>query len=231
MRRDLIATIPAFDCAPTIGRVVSGCLAHVGTVIVVDDGSSDGTAEAAREAGARVESLERNQGKGAALRRGLEIALAGSPADPGEPAGVVLLDGDGQHDPGDLPALIAAWESGAGELVIGSRLGASDAIPRARYFTNYVGSRILSWMSGVELEDSQSGYRLLAASLARRLRLRSCGYAIESEMLLKTAALGATIAHVPIATIYDGAPSHFQPIRDTLRISCAAVYFKVFDEP
>ena len=76
-------------------------------------------------------------------------------------------------------------------------------------------------MSGVELEDSQSGYRLLAAPLARRLQLSARGYAIESEMVLKAAALGARIGHVPIATIYDGAPSHFQPIRDTLRISWA----------
>lgn len=230
MRRDLVATIPAFNCAPTIGRVVAGCLEHVGAVIVVDDGSSDGTAEAAQAAGARLERLATNQGKGAALRRGLELALAGSPAAPSAPEAIVLLDGDGQHAPADLPGLIGAWEAGKGELIIGSRLRDSECIPRARYFTNYIGSRILTWMSGVELEDSQSGYRLLSARLARRLRLSSCGYAIESEMLLKAAALGARIGHVPIATIYDGAPSHFQPIRDTLRICWAAVYFKVFDE-
>jgi glycosyltransferase involved in cell wall biosynthesis len=225
MRRDVVAVIPAFECASTVGAVVAGCRQRLARVVVVDDGSTDGTARAAAAAGAQVEVLPENRGKGAALRRGIELALGGGPA------AVVLLDGDGQHDPRDLPALLAAWDAGRGDLIIGSRMGAAHAIPRIRYLTNYVGSRILSWMTGVELLDSQSGYRLVAADLLRRLCLTARGYAIESEMLLKAARRGASIGHVPVATIYNGAASHFQPVRDTLRISFAALYFKVFDEP
>jgi glycosyltransferase involved in cell wall biosynthesis len=224
MRTDLAAVIPAFRCAGTIGAVVEEARRHVPVVYVVDDGSGDATAEEARRAGARVESLHANRGKGYALRRGIVLALAA------RPAAVAFLDGDGQHDPRALPALVRAWEEGMGDLVIGARLMDPGRIPGPRYWTNYIGSRILSWMAGVELADSQSGYRLLDAELLRRLPLRSDGYAIESEMLLKAVKRGARIAHVPVEAIYNGAGSHFRPIRDTLRIACEAIYFQVFDD-
>lgn len=224
MRCDIVAAIPAYDCAATVGEVVAGCRNFLDTVIVVDDGSSDETAERARAAGARVERLAENQGKGFALRRGIALALTY------DPQAVVLLDADGQHDPNDLPALTAAWDRGLADLIIGTRMDAPADIPRARYWTNYIGSRILTWMSGVELSDSQCGYRLLSADLLRRLHLTANGYAIESEMLLKAARLGARIGHVPVRTIYTGGPSYFQPVRDTVRISCASIYFKIFDE-
>lgn len=224
LRTDVVAVIPAFQAAATVGRVVAGLRAHLERVIVVDDGSSDETGEVARTAGATVDRLERNSGKGAALRRGLELALAaGAEA-------VALLDADGQHDPRDLPALLACWDARHPDLVIGARLADAENIPGARYWTNYIGSRILSWMTGMELEDSQSGYRLLSAALARKLGLTSDGFAIESEMLIKAARLGARVEHVRVATIYNGAASHFRPALDTFRISCASIYFKVFDD-
>lgn len=224
MRADLVAVIPALDCACTIARVVEGTLAQVAKVVVVDDGSGDATAEIARAAGAQVETLPANRGKGFALRRGLELALREGPA------AIVLLDGDGQHDPSEIPALIAAWRAGAGDLIIGTRWGNANVIPRERYWTNYVGSRVLSWMSGVELLDSQSGFRLLAAPLAARLSLVADGFAIESEMLIKAARLGARIGHAPVRAIYEGSASHFRPVLDTVRISCSVIYFKVFDD-
>lgn len=223
----MTAVIPALDCEATVGPVVRGVLRHLGRVVVVDDGSRDATGRVAREAGAEVERLPENRGKGFALRRGLDLALAG------EPDAVALLDADGQHDPDDLPAFLERWDDRSApppDLLIGARLHDPSVIPGARYWTNYIGSRILSRMTGLELEDSQSGYRLLAAPLARRLQLVSDGYAIESEMLLKAARLGARVGHVRARTIYNGAGSHFQPIRDTIRISVASIYFKVFDE-
>ena len=224
MRADLVAVIPAFDCACTIARVVEGALAHVATVVVVDDGSADATSELARAAGAQVETLPANHGKGFALRRGLELALRE------RPQAIVLLDGDGQHDPSEIPSLVAAWRGGGGDLIVGTRWGNASVIPRERYWTNYVGSRVLSWMSGVELLDSQSGFRLLSAPLAERLGLAADGYAIESEMLIKAARLGARIGHAPVRAIYEGSTSHFRPVLDTVRISCSAIYFKVFDD-
>lgn len=216
--------IPAYDAAATVGDVVAGVLRHVARVVVVSDGSRDATAERARQAGAEVEEMPVNRGKGSALRRGVELALAGAPA------ALVLLDADAQHDPDDLPALIAAWDRSRPELIIGSRLQDAESIPSARFWTNYIGSRILSWMTGRELLDSQSGYRLLDAALAARLALRAEGYAIESEMLIKAVRLGARIEHVRVRTIYNEAGSHFRPVLDTVRISCAAIYYKVFDD-
>lgn len=224
MRLKMVALIPAYQCARTIGRVVRGCREHLERIIVVDDGSTDGTAQAALAAGAHVLSLPRNCGKGTALSHGFAAALAM------KPAAIALLDGDGQHDPADLPRLIQAFTAGSGDLIVGSRMADWGQIPRARFLTNFIGSRILSWMTGLELEDSQSGYRLISAPLLERLGLDARGYAIESEMLIKAARLGARVAHVPVATIYDGAPSHFQPIRDTARICLESIYYKVFDD-
>jgi hypothetical protein len=86
-------------------------------------------------------------------------------------------------------------------------------------------------MTGRTLQDSQSGYRLLSARLLEAIPLESDGYAIESEMLIKAAHRGARIAHVPIRTIYEEEVSHYQPLKDTLRISWWSVYYKAFDEP
>jgi glycosyltransferase involved in cell wall biosynthesis len=224
MRRDAIAVIPAYRCAQSIGPVVEGVRRHLERVVVVDDGSGDGTAEAAAAAGATVVSLAQNQGKGAALSAGIRAALAL------EPGAVLLLDGDGQHDPADVPVLIGPWERAEADLVIGSRWAGRAIIHGARYWTNYIGSRVLSWMTGVELFDSQSGYRLIDAGLARRMVLRSRRYAVESEIVIKAVRLGARLAHVPVRTIYGDQPSHFRPVLDTVRISCAAIYFKVFDD-
>ncbi|HEX4955628.1 MAG TPA: glycosyltransferase family 2 protein [Thermoanaerobaculia bacterium] len=225
MRTDVVAVIPAYQCAESIGVVVEGCRRHLATVHVIDDGSRDSTAEAARAAGAKVTTRPQNQGKGVALAQGIELALAE------EPAAVLLLDGDGQHDPADIPAFLAAWDQGRAELIVGSRMGESEKIPRVRYWTNHVGSLILSHMTGYELEDSQSGYRLLDARLLRSMHLRTRGYAIESEMLLKAAKLHARLVHVPIRTIYEGCPpSHFQPFMDTSRIVFASIRVQVFDE-
>ena len=145
---------------------------------------------------------------------------------------MLLLDGDGQHDPADVPAFLAAWDAGGCDLVIGSRMAAGDSesIPRARYWANRIGSRILSLMTGWEIEDSQSGYRLLAAGLLRRLPMASRGYAVESEMLIRAANRRARLAQVPIRVIYEGNTSHYRPILDTARIALWSVYYKAFDD-
>ncbi len=217
--------IPAFNCGATIGDVVTGTRRYLADVVVVSDGSRDDTAERALAAGARVEVLPENRGKGCALRRGIDLALERGPQ------ALVLLDGDGQHDPADIPALLAAWDGGKVDLVVGARLQDARRIPPSRYWTNYIGTRILTWMTELELEDSQSGYRVLSSSLVRRLKLRSAGYAIESEMLIKAGKAGARLEHVAVRTIYNDEESHFRPLIDTLRIALAAIQFTVEDQP
>ena len=215
------ALIPAYQAEDTVAAVVRGTLAHVRRVVVVDDGSSDATSEAARGAGAEVLRRDENGGKGEALRSGLRLLLASDASH------VAFVDADGQHDPDDLPRLLAAAQSGE-SFVIGSRMADPDAIPAYRYRTNEIGSRILTRMTGHEIEDAQSGYRVVAADLLRRIGLSARGYAIETEMLLKAAPFVRRFAHVPVRAIYGG-PSHYRPFRDTWIISWAAVYWKVFE--
>ncbi len=218
---DPCALVPAFDAEATVGAVVRGLRKSIARVLVVDDGSSDRTGEAAAAEGAEVLRRPANGGKGAAVRSGLERILA-SPA-----THVAFVDADGQHDPADLPALLEAARDGD-DFVIGSRMGDSDAIPRYRYRTNEIGSQVLSRMTGLEVEDAQSGYRVIAADLLRRLELNALGYIIETEMLLKAAPHLARFRHVPVRAIYGG-PSHYRPFRDTWVISWGAVYYKVFE--
>jgi glycosyltransferase involved in cell wall biosynthesis len=218
-----IAIVPAYQAAPTVGAVVRGILATVPRVLVVDDGSSDDTAAEAERAGADVLRLAGNSGKGSAIRAGLARVLG---ADTGA-THVAFLDADGQHDPADLPALLAAAEAGE-DFVIGSRMGDPDAIPAYRYRTNEIGSRILTRMTGLEVEDAQSGYRVVAVDLLRRLDLNARGYIIETEILLKSARYLERFAHVSVRAIYGGG-SHYRPFRDTWIISWGAVYYKVFE--
>jgi glycosyltransferase involved in cell wall biosynthesis len=216
------AVIPAYDCAATIGDVVAGAKAHLENVVVVDDGSSDGTGGEAARAGARVLTRAKNGGKGAAIRTGLGALLANTRL-----SHVVLLDGDGQHNPAEIPKFLEAVRRGA-RFVIGSRMHARDVIPAYRYETNRIGDMILSRMTGMAVEDGQSGFRAIDAGLLRRLDLRANGYLIETEMLLKAARHVAAFATVPIQAIYGG-PSHYRPFRDTWKISWGAVFIKVFE--
>ncbi|HTS01053.1 MAG TPA: glycosyltransferase family 2 protein [Thermoanaerobaculia bacterium] len=216
-----VALVPAFRCASTVGAVVAGLLRAVPDVLVVDDGSGDGTAEAARAAGARLLARDANGGKGAALRAGLAILLA-------EPVThVAFVDADGQHDPADLPALLEAARSGA-DFVVGSRLKDTAAMPAKNYWANTIGDKVLSRMTGLSVEDGQSGYRVVAADLLRTLRLRAERYSIENEMLIKAAPRVARFVSVPVRTIYGGR-SHYRPFRDTWVTSWLSVYYKTLD--
>jgi glycosyltransferase involved in cell wall biosynthesis len=215
------ALIPAYEAAETVPGVVAGVAALVPRVLVVDDGSRDGTSEAARRAGAEVLRLPENGGKGTAIRAGLASLLST------EVTHVVFVDADGQHDPADLPGLLSAARGGE-DFVIGSRMSDPDAIPAYRFRTNEIGSMILSRMTGLEVEDAQSGYRVVRADVLRRLSLSARGYIIETEILLKAARHVKRFCHVPVRAIYGG-PSHYRPFRDTWVISWGAVYYKVFE--
>jgi glycosyltransferase involved in cell wall biosynthesis len=216
-----VALVPAFEAEATVGAVVAGIRESVPRVLVVDDGSTDRTGDEAERAGADVLRLPSNGGKGTALRAGLGRLL------PSEATHVAFVDADGQHDPRDLPALLRAASAGE-DFVVGSRMGDVDGIPAYRYRTNEIGSRILSRMTGLEVEDAQSGFRVVAADLLRRLHLNARGYIIETEMLLKSARYLRRFCHVPVRAIYGG-PSHYRPFHDTWIISWGAVYYKVFE--
>jgi glycosyltransferase involved in cell wall biosynthesis len=216
-----VALVPAYQAAGTVEAVVSGLRRHVARVVVVDDGSTDETGQVAAGAGAEVLRMRPNGGKGSAVRAGLARLLDSDATH------VAFVDADGQHDPADLPALLAAAHNGD-DFVIGSRMAAPEAIPPVRYKTNEIGSRILTRMTGHEIHDGQSGYRVVAADLLRRMRLTARGYSIETEMLLKAAPYVKRFREVPVRAVYGG-PSHYRGFRDTWVISWGAVYYKVFE--
>ena len=217
-----VALVPAYQAEATVGDVVRGLLRYVSSVVVVDDGSTDATAEEASRAGAKVIRHSVNSGKGGALRAGLADVLSGDATH------VAFVDADGQHDPDDLPRLLDAAREGE-EFVIGSRMNGEDGIPAVRFRTNEIGSRILTRMTGHDVEDGQSGYRVIAAPILRRLTLSARGYSIETEILLKAAPHVRRLRHVAVRAIYASAPSHYRPFLDTWIISWGAVYYKVFE--
>jgi glycosyltransferase involved in cell wall biosynthesis len=210
----IVALIPGYNEAPRIGAVVREARKHL-PVLVVDDGSTDMTADVAREAGAAVIEQRPNRGKGAALRLGFARALADG-AD-----AILTLDADGQHDPAEIPRFIgAASTEPPPDLIIGKR--SFRAMPPVRRLSNELGRIAFSWAVGREVPDNQSGYRLVSRRLAEAtLASDEPGFAFEVEQITTCIRLGGTIAWVPIRTIYAGTPSHIRPIahlREFVRI-------------
>lgn len=187
----IAAVIPARNEAGAIADVVTGVCVHVDEVIVVDDGSSDDTAVRAREAGAKIVTLD-GRGKGYGLRAGVASTRAQT---------LVLLDGDGQDDPADVPALLARIDAGA-ELVIGSRF-AGRPDPGAIAPLDRVGNRMLTGVLNQlygrpQISDTQAGFRAVTRALWDRLELRADGFDIETEVLVRALQAGARIDEVPV---------------------------------
>ena len=209
--------IPAYNEAATIAGIVHRARRQAETVIVVDDGSGDKTAAQAEAAGAQLLRQPINQGKGAALWRGMEAALAqGADA-------VITLDADGQHCPEDMPKLLTAARRQPGRLIVAARLAHRERAPGPRRFANGMADFWISWAAGYPIRDTQSGFRLYPAAFLRAVpapRNGRRGFAFESALLIQATRLGCYPATVAIETIYhpQGRPSHYQPWRDTLRI-------------
>jgi glycosyltransferase involved in cell wall biosynthesis len=205
----IVAIVPAHGEAPRIGAVVRAAAVHL-PVLVVDDGSTDETAERATEAGATVVRQLPNQGKGAALRTGFRWAI-----DHGAEA-VITLDGDGQHDPAEVPRFLEAWAAGAPDLVVGRRN--FRAMPPSRRLANELGTLAFSWAVAQRIPDNQSGFRLVSRRLMEAtLASDEAGFEFEVEMIVTAIRAGWTIGWVPIRTIYAGQTSHIRPGRHLKR--------------
>ncbi|HEX9184169.1 MAG TPA: glycosyltransferase family 2 protein [Burkholderiales bacterium] len=209
--------IPAYNEAATIRDVAERARAQLPLVIVVDDGSTDGTAAAL--AGLDVVLLRNpaNEGKAASLRRGADEALQRGAQV------VVTLDGDGQHCPEDIPLLLGAWREAPDGIVIGSRLHRSSLIPKARYRANRVANFWISLAAGYPIADSQSGFRVYPARVLREARVRcdrAHSFVFESEILIEAARLGVQARCVPVQVVYGdrARASHFRPVLDIARI-------------
>jgi len=198
-----LALIPAYNEAQRIAPVIAATLEHL-PALVVDDGSRDDTAAVAEAAGATVLRQVPNQGKGVALRAGLRWAL-----ERGYDA-ILTLDADGQHDPAEIPALLAAFTASKADLLIGSR--DFSQMPLSRRVANTLGRWSFSWALGRRVEDNQSGYRLLSRRMAAAvLDSQEHGFEFEVEMIVTCVQRGYTLAWAPIRTIYGDQGSHIDP--------------------
>jgi glycosyltransferase involved in cell wall biosynthesis len=212
----LWAVVPVFDEVATLGRVVEALRLHC-PVIVVDDASTDESAGVAARAGA-AEVLRHacREGKGAALRTGFGAALRHGAA------AVATLDGDGQHDPADLPSLLAAHREVPDALVLGDRFspGAGDPIPTLRRMAIRAADRALETILPEPLSDSQCGFRIYPGSFLREVSLREGGFVLETEALVHAARAGYRLVSVPVRSVYpEGRRSRFHAVTDVARIA------------
>ena len=208
---NVCALVPTYNEARHITAVVQGCLAHC-PVLVIDDGCTDDTARFAVEAGAQVLHQPGNTGKGNALKTAFEHALS-----KGHDA-VITLDGDGQHDPDQIPSFISAAQGNPSvAIVVGSRMHDTTDMPFVRVLTNRVMSSIISHLCGQQILDTQSGYRLISTSVLRSIALSATRYDIETELLLQACAHGFRVSEIPIRTIYEDETSDICVPRETWR--------------
>ncbi len=204
--------IPAYQAAATIRDVVAGTrqAAPDATVYVVDDGSSDGTAEGAREEGAIVLIHRHNHGKGAALRTGIDRALADGTAI------IVTLDADGQHAPDDIHRLLGPIHDGDADLVLGARARAGT-MPLARRCSNWLSAALASRVGGLRVPDAQTGFRAMTRAVAEAIQPSEHGYDFETAFLLAALVQGMRVHSVRVSTIYEGSTSYFRGWGDSWR--------------
>jgi glycosyltransferase involved in cell wall biosynthesis len=209
--KDLCVLIPSYNEARTIGSLVRELRSNGLTVYVVDDGSSDDTASEAETAGAVVVRHRKNMGKGASMREGFRhIMKRGYRA-------VVVMDGDGQHEVGDISKFTEKMDRSGADIVIGNRMGDISSMPGVRVHTNRFMSGLISRLAKQPIPDSQSGFRLIKTDVLRKIRLECSNYEIESEMILEASRAGFRIESVPVSTVYRDEVSRINPIVDTLR--------------
>ena len=197
----IVAVIPAYNEERFIGSVVLKTKQVANTVIVVDDGSSDGTAEMAAAAGAVVVKQKSNLGKGSALSTGFQVARNY------HPDAIVCLDADGQHRPDELSAVCAPILAGEADLVIGSRyLGDASDVPRHRVWGHWGFNLMTRLASGVAASDSQSGYRAFSPKVLTINGFSSGGFSVESEMQFIANEHDLRLVEVPITIHYSDKP-------------------------
>lgn len=206
--------IPAFDAADSVGAVIRAAGERGLDILVVDDGSTDGTGDAARDAGARVTRHPENRGKGAALATGFRELLAGGVA------AVVTMDADGQHDPADVTGMIETWRRKGADLVVGARLGGFGRMCRSRRFGNRFSTRAVRFFGGPELPDTQCGFRLYSRAFLEAVSFRRRRYDAEAEILMLAARHGLKVVSHPVRSPgADGrGTSHYRPWLDTTRM-------------
>jgi len=203
--------IPVYNESSTIGTLVKRIKSIGYKVLVIDDGSKDFSGKIASEAGATVIYNEKNEGQGASIKKGFEyISKENYDA-------VVIMDGDGQHDPDDIPRFIRYAEKTKANIIIGNRMDNCFDMPIERYVINRIMSTIISLICRQKIPDSQCGFKLIRRDLINKLKLKTRRFDTASEILIKSAKLGFKIHSLPIAANYNSVKSSIKIFPDTLR--------------
>ena len=203
--------IPAYNESREIGPVVSAIKAKGFDVVVVDDGSTDNCGAIAKEKGAFVLRNVQRCGKGLSLREGFKHVLKGPYA------GVIAMDGDGQHDPADLAQFLAKQEQDPVSVITGNRMANSKDMPPVRYLTNCLMSFLISCVCKQRIPDTQCGFRYIHRQILQDLKMTCNDFEIETEVLVKASKKGYKVHSVPIKTIYRDEKSKIRPLKDTVR--------------
>ena len=220
-----VAVIPAHNEALTIRDIVAATSHLVDAVIVIDDGSTDGTSDALSGLDVRLVRHTRNAGKGERLAEGVEAAFEDGATQ------VLTLDADGQHDPLNIPAFLACAKEHPGTFILGDRSADFGNMPRSRALGNGLGSFFVAWACARKLRDAQCGMRMYPLDVWRSIHVPSKyidGFLFETAVLLYAADADVTFATIPIASRYDGyvqRPSHFNPVSDFLKIAALVTRF------
>jgi glycosyltransferase involved in cell wall biosynthesis len=210
---NIVAIIPAYNEGKRIFEVVKETRRYVEQVIVIDDGSHDDTVAYAEKAEALVIRHPHNLGKGAACRSGFYGAMKLN-CD-----AIIMLDGDGQHAPSDIPNFIQALQDNIQEtgIVVGNRMTDTKDMPLARFLTNKTLSSMISFLAGTKMIDTQCGFRLIHRRVLEGVDYENNRYDAESEILVRAARAGFSIEEIPVQTIYNGEYSKINVFWDTLR--------------
>ncbi|HDM37622.1 MAG TPA: glycosyltransferase family 2 protein [Candidatus Omnitrophica bacterium] len=206
-----VVLIPVYNGGDHIKSLLKKIKNYIDDIIVVDDGSTDNTAELAKEEGAIVLSHENNKGKGASLHTGIEYIL-----DKNYDI-IIIMDADGQHNPDEIPHFIQHYQQTNSPIILGNRMEDPISMPWIRRVTNRIMSIIISKICGQFIPDSQCGYKLIERRVFEKIKLYYTNYEVESEILIRAARYGFKIDSIPITTIYRQERSYINPIIDTLR--------------
>jgi len=212
IRSQTVAVIPAYHDEKHIGDIVRRTGQQLDHVLVIDDGSNDGTAQRARDAGAEVIVHSQNRGKGEAIKTGLRQCLAR------EVTWLILLDSDGQHLPEEIERFLSAAASATQPMLfVGNRMDNASAMPFIRRVVNRYMSRRISHLCGQRIPDTQCGFRMLHQQLIPELLGGGDRFDYDTEVLIIASRKRYRIEPVPITTVYSDQVSNIHPVRDAIR--------------